>query len=38
MSTGTRKQLGHGPLRADQIPEGSRYELSDGHPVLFVAR
>lgn len=23
-----------GPFRADQIPEGSPYELSDGHPLL----
>jgi hypothetical protein len=23
-----------GPFRADQIPEGSPYELSDGHPVF----
>jgi Putative restriction endonuclease len=25
---------GPGPFRADQIPEGSPYELADGHPIL----
>jgi hypothetical protein len=34
VSTGTRKELGRGPLRADQLPDGSPYELSDGHPIL----
>jgi hypothetical protein len=28
------KLLSGGPLHADQIRPGSRYELSDGHPVL----
>src|SRR5262249_48928682 len=29
-----RSLLAPGPFRADQIPEGSDYELSNGHPVL----
>ena len=29
-----RNLLAPGPFRADQIPEGSRYELSDGHAIL----
>jgi Uma2 family endonuclease len=24
---------GHGPFRADQLKDGDRYELSDGHPI-----
>jgi hypothetical protein len=32
--TRPEKLLSGGPLRADQIAPGSRYELSDGHPIL----
>jgi hypothetical protein len=30
----TTELLADGPLHADQIAPGSRYELSDGHPIL----
>ena len=32
--TRTTELLSDGPLHADQIQPGSRYELSDGHPLL----
>lgn len=28
-----QKRLGQGPFRADQLDEGDRYELSNGHPI-----
>lgn len=28
-----QQRLGHGPFRAEQLREGDRYELSNGHPV-----
>lgn len=33
MSGQSRRNWGRGPFVASQIPEGSRYELSNGHPV-----
>jgi len=33
-SMSSRTMLAPGPFRADQIKEGSPYELSDGHPIL----
>ena len=34
MSQNLRSRLGPGPFRADQLSEGTSYELSNGHPIL----